>query len=434
MRGRWAAIAVLLLAASACGGSSERPLRIGVIVDCVGGRRAMGDGELAAAQLPLIARGARMAGQSPSDGVRDGRVAGRRVEILPGCSESGEFSNLTQVARQLIVGGDVDVVVAGGFYGVDGLALREVARRYPDVLFVAAANGPREVTLQRPAGNLYRVAPDYGQAIAGLATYAYRRLGWRRVALLRDDWFSGWNAETAFVREFCALGGRVAKRVLLQIPPQRPSAILPQTPRDVDGVALLGSWMSVSPALLGELARRGTDKLVLGPEVIGEPTLVRRVAGLDGVVAASYGAPAQTSPEVRAYLRDYAQAHPGAPPGEPQYSVVMAYHNAVEAVLRAFEQVHGDLADGRRRLRAQLARLHTELLGVPVRMDGNRQAVVSASIVRLGPDSASGLPQVSALQSIAGVDQSVGGLIPPSYAPTWFGETCRKATPPPWAK
>jgi hypothetical protein len=192
--------------------------------------------------------------------------------------------------------------------------------------------------------------------------------------------------------------------------------------------------MSVSPDLLGKLARRGPDKLVLGPEVIGEPTLVRRVAGLDGVVAASYAAPAQTSPEVRAYLRGYARAYPGAPPGEPRYSVVMAYHNAVEAVLRAFAHVHGDLADGRRRLRAQLARLHTQLLGVPVRMDGNRQAVVSASLVRLGPDSASGLPQVSAVQSVPGVDQSVGGLIAPSYAPTWFGESCRRATPPPWAR
>ena len=437
MRGRpagWAAIAVLLLAASACGGNSERPLRIGVIVDCVGGRRALADGELAAAQLPLIARGAHTAGKSPSDGLRDGRAAGRRVEIVRGCGESGEFSALTQVARQLVERERVDAVVAGGSYQVDGLALREVARRYPHVVFVAAANGPREVTLERPAANLYRVAPDYGQAIAGLATYAYRQLGWRRVALLRDDWFTGWNAETAFVREFCALGGRMAERVLLQIPAERPSAVLPHIPRDADGVAVLGSWMSVSPDLLGALARRGTGKLVLGPEVIGETDLVRHVAALDGVVAASYAAATQSSPAVRAYLRDYARAYPGAPPGEPRDAVVMAYHNGVEALLQAFEQEHGDLSDGRRRLRARLARLDTTLLGVPVRMDDNRQAVVSSSLVRLGPEAASGLPQLSAVQSVPGVDQSVGGLIPASYVPTWAGETCRRATPPPWAK
>ena len=45
-------------------------MRIGVIVDCVGGLRAFGDGELAAAQLPLIVRGARTVSEDPSDGIR----------------------------------------------------------------------------------------------------------------------------------------------------------------------------------------------------------------------------------------------------------------------------------------------------------------------------------------------------------------------------
>ena len=134
----WAAVIALLLTTSACGGVTQRPLRIGVIVDCVGGWRALGDGELAAAQLPLIARGARTGGENPTDGLRGGRVAGRRVEIVRGCSESGEFSTLTQVARQLVERQRVDAVVAGGFDPVDGIPLREVARRYPDVVFVAA--------------------------------------------------------------------------------------------------------------------------------------------------------------------------------------------------------------------------------------------------------------------------------------------------------
>ena len=433
-RAGWAALVALLLTASACGGVTQRPLRIGVVVDCVGGWRALGDGELAAAQLPLIARGARTVGESPSDGVRGGRVAGRRVEIVRGCSESGEFSTLTQVARQLVEREHVDAVVAGGFDPVDGIPLREVARRYPDVVFVAAASGPREVTLDRPAGNLYRVAPDYGQGVAGLATYAYRRLGWRRVAVLPEQWVAGWGAETAFVREFCSLGGRVASRVPLRIPAEPMSAVVKRIPRDADGVAVLGSWVSVSPDLLRALARRGTNTVVLGPEVIGDTDLVRHVAALTGVVGASYSAPARRSPAVRAYLREYAKAYPGTPPDEPRDAVMMAYRNGVEAVLEAFEQVHGDLSDGRRRLRARLARLDTTLLGVPVRIDANRQAVVSTTLVRLGPESASGVPELRAVQSVPAVDQSIGGLVPANYVPTAAGEACRRAAPPPWAR
>ena len=429
----WAAVVAVVLTVSACGGDAQRPLRIGVIVDCVGAWRTLGDGELAAAQLPLITRGARPVDEDPSDGTSGGRVAGRRVEIVRGCSESGEFSTVTQVARQLIEREHVDAVVEGGYWPSDGIPLRELARHYPTVVFVAAASGPREVTLDRPAGNLYRVAPDYGQGVAGLATYVYRRLGWRLVALMPDEWIAGWNAESAFVREFCSLGGRIARRIPLVIPAHPPSAVVKRIPRDADGVVVLGSWLTASSDLLRALARRGTNTMVLGPEVIGDADLISQDAALTGVVGASYSAPT-SSPAMRAYLRDFATAYPSTPQGEPRDAVVMAYRNGVEAVLEAFEQARGDLSDGRRRLRAELARLDTTLLGVPVRMDGNRQAVVSANVVRLGPESASGVPELRAVQSIPAVDPSIGGLIPANYAPQYGGERCRPATPPPWAR
>jgi ABC-type branched-subunit amino acid transport system substrate-binding protein len=402
-----------------------------VIVDCVGVFRAVADGELAAAELPLIARGGQPAGKRPGDGLEGGNAAGRRVEIVRGCSESGEFSTLMETARRLVERERVDIVVAGGPVALDGLALRELARRYPQVPFIVAANGPREVTLQRPAPNLYRVAADYGQGVAGLATYAFRRLGWRTVAVMPDEVWTGWNAESAFVREFCALGGRVRQR-RLPIPAQRPAKLLRRIPRDADGVAVFGSFMTVTPDILKALARRGSDAVVLGAEVSGSANLFRHAPGLEGVVAASYAA--QTSPDFRRYLREYARAYPSTPAGEPRDAAVMNYYTAVESVLRAFEQVHGDLSGGRRRLRAQLGHLRTTLLGVPVRMDDHRQAVVSANVVRLGGESASGLPELTPVLTVPGVDQSVGGLLPADYVPSYAGEACRRAPPPPWAR
>jgi branched-chain amino acid transport system substrate-binding protein len=431
---RWAALAVaLVLAVGACGGGEQRPLRIGVVVDCVGAFRALQDKELSGAQLPLIVRGARTAGRRPSDGVHRVDVAGRPVEIVRGCSESGAFTTVTQVARQLVQSEHVDVVVAGGPLSVDGIPLRDLARRYPDVAFLAAANGPREVTLQRPAANVYRVSADYGQGVAGLATYAYRDLGWRRVALLVDDWVAGWGSETAFVREFCALGGRVVGRTA-SLGPKSPRAVVAGLPKRIDGVAVLGSIVSVTPDLLTALARRGPRRLVLGPDVVGDANLVRGVAGLDGVVAAAYAPAGARSPAVQAYLREYARAYPGAPPGQPRDALVMGYRNAVEAVLDAFEQVGGDLSQGRRRLRDQLGQLRADLLGLPIRMDARRQAVVSTSLVRLGRVSAGGVPALADLRTIPSVDQSVGGLVPASYVPSSAGQACRRGPPPPWAR
>ena len=221
------------------------------------------------------------------------------------------------------------------------------------------------------------------------------------MALLPDEWFPGWDAETAFVREFCALGGRVAGRVPLQIPAESPSAVLARIPRDADGVAVLGSWLSVTPDLLDALARRGTGTLVLGPEVIGKTDLVRHVARLE---ASSQRPMRRRRRAPRTCGRTCATTPrriPARRPASRATAVVMAYRNGVEAVLQAFELEHGDLSDGRRRLRARLARLTRRCSAS--RPDGRKPPGRGpTSLVRLGPESASGVPELSPVQSCLG--------------------------------
>ena len=122
---------------------------------------------------------------------RHTEVAGRRVELVRGCTEAFEFSTLTRELRRMTEVEHVDAVVAAGT-GPDELVMRDVARGHPNVLFVPVVHGPREVTLREPTPNVLRFAADYGQGVAGLATYAYRRLGWRRAAVVLGNWDAGW--------------------------------------------------------------------------------------------------------------------------------------------------------------------------------------------------------------------------------------------------
>lgn len=420
---RWlvAAVAVAVVV-TACGGSERRALRIGVVVDCQGPDRALQDVELSGAQLPLVVRGAQKNGSEPSDGVGSARVAGTRVELIKACSESGELSTLTQVVRLLVERRHADAVMVGGAFTVDGIAMRTVARRYPQVAFVAAANGPREVTLEGPPAPVYRMAADYGQGAAGLATYAYRRLGWRRAAIVVDAWVFGWGAETAFVREFCALGGRVTARLVVGYElPEHP------VPQNVDGVAVLGSPESTPAKFLRRLAKTQGDaprRIVLAPEAMSADALGAAGSSLDGVIGASYTPPARDSAEVRAYVAQFARAYPGVLASHAQDALVVNYRNAVEAVLLAFERANGEA----RRLRPELDRFQARLLGVPVRMDAHRQAVVDTTLVRVGHGT------VDAMQTVPHVDQSIGGLVPATYVPTSAGQACERGTPPPWAR
>src|SRR6185312_1225334 len=86
-----AVLAAVALAVAACGGPKP-PLRIGVVVDCVGVNRPLEGAELAGAELPLVQRGAKRRGADALAGIGPATIAGRRVELVRACTELYEFS------------------------------------------------------------------------------------------------------------------------------------------------------------------------------------------------------------------------------------------------------------------------------------------------------------------------------------------------------
>jgi branched-chain amino acid transport system substrate-binding protein len=417
-----ASVAAALIAAC---GDERSPLRIGVITDCTGIFHSLNDAELSGASLPLVEAGAELKGRQASDGIGMAEVGGRRVQLVRGCTETLELSGLTAEIRRLAENEHVDVIVAGTA-GPDEVVVRDVARRYPNVVFVPVINGPREVTLHRPAPNLYRFAADHGQGIAGLATHAYRELGWRRVAIVEPQWDGGWADRDAFTAEFCALGGQVTSHVGVY-PFDPKGRDVARVPRDVDGVAVLGASFFWGPnGFLHRLARRFDDParhIVLGPDTVDQSdTLAENSGPLRGVVAGSFLDPERR----REYLRAFADAFPGVPDVAASGWLVRGFRDAVEVVLRGVERSGGDT----RQLPSALAQLHTNLLGGPVHLDDARQAVVMSRLVRINDAG-----KLTPIRTIPGVDQSLGGLLEPSASPSTSPAACRRGRePPPWAR
>ncbi len=302
---------VLALVAVACQGDDERAFRVGVVVDCVGINRSLHNAELSGAQLPLIERGARRRGGQALNGITPVSIAGREVELVPGCTEAFEFSMLNTELRRLAELEHVDAIVAAGT-GPDQVILREVARRFPGVVFLPVVHGPREATLHRSAPNVFRFAGDYGQGVAGLGTYAYRDLGWRRAAVALSDWDAGWLSRDAFVAEFCALGGQVEDQLAV-VTFEPKGRDVERLPRDVDGVAVFAGQFFQAAGFLERLARRVDDparQIVAGPALMDDPALLRATSpALQGVTGSSYRDPSL----LRSYLRAYRRAFPGVP-------------------------------------------------------------------------------------------------------------------------
>ena len=306
---------VAVLVAAGCGGGGEA-IRIGVLTDCVGFSAGVSDAALGAAELPLLERGARLAGRTPGDGVEGARVAGRRVELLRGCTESGNYARLIEVARRLIEKEHADILVGPVGEG-DGVVLRDVAARHPGVTVVLALSDAQESTLQRPAPNVFRFLPDGAQAAAGLGAYAYHVLGWRTAALIGTDDIA-WPQAAGFVAEFCALGGRVVDRRWFTLFDRWPRSLAAAISPDADGVALFPAftedWIAVAKAygkLRGGLSRR----VVLGPGTFPEnaKTLARSGAPFVGA-ATVVGLPFDSTPGWARIRREVARRLPACRP------------------------------------------------------------------------------------------------------------------------
>jgi branched-chain amino acid transport system substrate-binding protein len=282
---------------------------------------------------------------------------------------------------------------------------------------------------------VYRFGTDGAQDVAGLGSYAYRELGWRRAAVVGDPFPLGWHEEAAFVAEFCALGGNVTARLSTPIDLDDPKVA--HALDGADGVAaLVFGGIFTGPEFLPALARaQGSPetRIVVGTYGLDDSNTLMPIDSLPaGVVGASSIPPANSTPAMRRHRTAFTKAFPGLPPGFAEAPVVLAFHDAMEGLLRGLEAAEGDLSDGRRRLREELARVRFDLPSSPVRLDRNRQAVRNVYLKRI--DYEGGKQVFRLVRVVPDVEQTFGGLLSKSPPPGPGSQPCRKATPPPWAR
>ena len=130
---------------------------------------------------------------------------------------------------------DADVLI-GPLSGDEGIAVANYAKEHPDKTFVNGIAGAQDATLKVQAPNFFRFHPDGAQWSAGLGDYAYNELGWKTAAIIGDDYSFPYTSLAGFVAEFCAIGGKVTKRVWAPLGEKDYSSFISQLPDDVDGL------------------------------------------------------------------------------------------------------------------------------------------------------------------------------------------------------
>jgi branched-chain amino acid transport system substrate-binding protein len=408
---------------------------VGVLPPCVAGYFAtFRDPSIAGLELALLQRGGRLAGTELTDGVDGVSIGGSPVRLWFGCPRDLSSSALVE-ARRLVEGVGVDVLV-GPALGHEGLALRDYAKRHPDVTFVSGTAGAPSATLRDPAPNFFRFLTDGAQWVAGLGSYGYDDLGWRRAAVLEYDYKFPWVQSAGFIAEFCSLGGQIATRVSLSDFDFDLGRATAAIPAGVDGVfAAVPPDVFHALASSTELGFRGppADWLLGGVETTNFPP-DEDVAELLLGVAVSGPADAE-SPAWASFVDALHEEFPEQIAQSAETAVFgMGYYTAMEAVLRALEAVEGDLSGGQTRLQSALSRLELDAPNGRIRLDANRQAIGPNYVQRFERD-AQGNVIGRTFRVVEGVEQTFNGYFAANSPPSGPTEPqCVVGNPPPWTR
>jgi branched-chain amino acid transport system substrate-binding protein len=332
-------------------------------------------------------------------------------------------------------------VIVGPVGETEGIVVRRLAARYPNVTFLLGASGAQATTLSDPQPNVFRFVADGAQSTAGLAAHAYTDLGWRRAALVMDPLAPhSWEQAAGFVSEFCALGGTVVSRDPLLSQPAPDRELGARLSREVDGTMLITTGSS--PTHFLRAYDRGTARLprrlVLAGFAFAQPDGLSpggpppRGVDLSGVVLGGDLPLDSERPQWRRQQRAYARAFPRLAPESAHGPLEHPPYMAAEALARALERVDGDLGRGGRRLRAALSRLAFDGPAGPVRLDRNRQAVVSVHLRRV--EGRGQRARTVPFRVVEEVDQSFGGTFDGGTpAPSFESPKCRRGPVPAWA-
>jgi branched-chain amino acid transport system substrate-binding protein len=281
-------------------------------------------------------------------------IAGKSVRIVGyGCGDDTPATGLRET-RRLMEQLNADIML-GPLSGDEAVAVANYAKTHLNKTFIIGTAGSQDPTLQIAPRNVFRYHGDGAQWNAGLGEIVYKRLGWRRAAIIMDDYSFGWTSGAGIIADFCSVGGQITRRVFPPLNTQDFAAYIRQLPPpdQVDGYFWVVGGSATGAALrafeqaYGRLeASKHAGNLFfafLGNFQAVAPRLIGAYVGGFGT------GPGLATPQAKAYEGVMKKWHPKLPAAD---GFVYNYYNAAWAMVQGLNKAQGNLA----RLPASLPR------------------------------------------------------------------------------
>jgi branched-chain amino acid transport system substrate-binding protein len=330
-------------------------------------------------------------------------------------------------------------VMIGPLSGDEAVSVARYAKSHPTKTFVIGTAGSQDPTLQIAPKNVFRYHGDGAQWNAGIGQIAYTTLGWRKAAIIMDDYSFGWTSAAGMIADFCAAGGQIVKRVFPPLNGADYATFMQQLPppNQVDGYfwviggANTGASLQAFEQAYGQVnPKQFVGNLFfafLGNFSDVAPRLVGSYLGGFGT------GPGLQTKQAKAYEAVVNKWYPGLNGGNYADGFVYNYYNAAWALVRGLNASHGQLGAA---LQAAMPRTNRSGYQVSdgglVRLDANRQAIQDQYQLQI-VKGADGKPTLSVVAFVPDVDQTFGGLFKKTSPPPGRTQPACVKQAVPWA-
>jgi branched-chain amino acid transport system substrate-binding protein len=435
------AVLVAAIAASAATATNTAStIKVAVLSDCQGAFGSFDGQDLAGvvAAMSQYAGAKPVNANDPRKGWKGGSIGGHPLKLVGiGCSNDKADTAIKETKRLMEqLGADVMI---GPLSGDESIAVANYAKQHPTKTFVDGSAGAQDTTLKVRAKNFFRFNGDGAMWNAGLGDLAYNKLHWKTAAVVADDYSFAWTSAAGFIAEFCAVGGKISKRVFPPLNTTDYSSYAQQMPTNVDGTFVAVGGAGLIPFLKAyEQAHGPIDgKKFIGNLFWGTPGQYDQhstrddAAYLGGAVTAGELATPAAKNYANNIIGKWFKTIPPYGAAAPQAASTFTYGYFINTwgLIKGLQAVKGNIGGGQKALQAAIKKTVLPTAYGTIRLDKYNQGIIPVYYQQLY--SKGGKLAVKTVGYIPNVDQTFGGTFSASTpAPGRTSPACVKRSLP----
>jgi branched-chain amino acid transport system substrate-binding protein len=372
--------------------AQQQAVKIGLLATLEGPFAAGGQDGMRGAELAVKQRG--------------GMVAGKKIEIIKASSDA-KPDVAVNATRKLVEQDKVDIMV-GPLSGSEGIAVKNYSKTQPNVTFINGSSGAQATTLVDPSPNFFRFNTEGAQWMVGLGEFAFKDKGYKKMALIAEDYAFPYSQVQGFMTEYCKAGGRVTHKAWVPLGSKDYSSVIAKLPGDVDALlVVLGGADAVN--FLTQYEQSGGNKPMVGGSITVDQTVLnfkgKRRESLLGTPSAGPIADSYDGADWKKFVADYKENFKDGFPSPSLFAYV--YYINMKAALDGLEAVKGDLSGGQAKYREALKNLKLKTPTGEVVLDENRQAIGTTFVTEVAK-GADGTFYNKVVRVVPNVNQRLG--------------------------